>query len=120
MGHLKVAATAAGEIVGAFALGLEEIYRMVDQDGAEDAFGFAQDVLQGLFHMLFGIGESDDADGGGLPDVMEVEFRDGDVEFAAETVFEAAKDLAFVLERVRVRETEFENKQAYGHTRREV
>ena len=70
--------------------------------------------------MLLGIGERDDADGGGLPDVVEVEFSDGDVEFAAETVFEAAKDLALVLEGVRVRETEFENEQAYGHFRREV
>jgi hypothetical protein len=88
---------------------------VVDQDGAEDAFGFAQDVLQGFFHVLLGIGESDDADGRGLPDVVEVEFGDGDVEFAAETVFEAAKDLALVLKGVRVWEAEFENEQAYGH-----
>jgi hypothetical protein len=101
-------------------LTLQEVCGVVDQDGAEDAFGFAQDVLQGFFHVLFGVGESDDADGGGLPHVVEVEFGDGDVEFAAETVFEAAEDLPLVLKRVRVREAEFENEQAYGHIGREV
>ena len=99
---------------------LQEVYRVIDQDRAEEAFGFAQDVLQGFFHVLLGVRESDDADGGGLPDVVEVEFGDGDVEFAAETVFEAAKDLPLVLEGVCVWEAEFENKQAYGHFRREV
>src|SRR5258707_5909524 len=98
---------------------LQEVYGVVDQDRAEDAFGFAQDVLQGFFHVLLGIGESDDADGRGLPNVVEVEFGDGDVEFAAETIFEAAEDLALVLEGVRVRETEVENEQAYGHIGRE-
>jgi hypothetical protein len=72
-------------------------------------------VLQGFFHVLLGIGESDDADGGRLPNVVEVEFSDGDIEFVAETVFEAAKDLTLVLERVRVWQAEFENEQAYGH-----
>jgi hypothetical protein len=100
-------------------LTLQEVCGVVDQDRAEDAFGFAQDVLQGFFHVLLGIGESDDADGRGLPNVVEVEFGDGDVEFAAETIFEAADDLALVLEGVRVRETEFENEQAYRHIGRE-
>jgi hypothetical protein len=90
---------------------------VIDQDRAEEAFGFAQDVLQGFFHVLLGVGEGDDADGGGLPDVVEVKFGDGDVEFAAQTVFKAAKDLALVLERVRVWQAEFENEQAYGHFR---
>jgi hypothetical protein len=99
---------------------LQEVYGVIDQDRAEEAFGFAQDVLQGFFHVLLGVRESDDADGGGLPDVVEVELSYGNVEFAAETVFEAAKDLTLVLEGVRVWEAEFENKQAYGHFRREV
>jgi hypothetical protein len=34
---------------------------MVDQDGAEEAFSFAQDMLQRFFHVLLGVGESDDA-----------------------------------------------------------
>jgi hypothetical protein len=36
---------------------------MVDQDGAEEAFGFAQDVLQRFFDVLLGVGESNDAYG---------------------------------------------------------
>ncbi len=93
---------------------------MIYQDGAQQAFGFAQDVLQGLFDVLFGIGESDDADGGGLPDVLKIQFGDGDVEFAAEAVLEAAEDLALVLKGVGIREAEFESEEAYGHFRREV
>jgi hypothetical protein len=68
--------------------------------------------------MLFGVGESDDTDGGGLPDILETDFGDGDVEFAAQAIPEAADDLALVLERVSVRETEFESEQAYGHSKR--
>ena len=88
---------------------------MVDEDGTQLAFGFTQDVLKRFFHMLFGVGESDDPDGGGLPDILEIEFGDGDVELAAEAVFEAADDLALVLERMRVGEAEFESEQANGH-----
>jgi hypothetical protein len=93
---------------------------VVDQDGAEEAFSFAEDVLQRFFHVLLRIGESDDADGGGLPDVVEVHFSYGDVEFAAEAVLEAANDLALILERVGVWEPEFESKQANGHFSTEV
>jgi hypothetical protein len=91
---------------------------MVDQDGAQEAFGFAQDVLQGFFHVLLGIGEGNDADDGGLPDFVEVHFGDGDIEFAAKAILEAAKNLTLVLERVSIRETEFESEEAYGHLKR--
>jgi hypothetical protein len=93
---------------------------VVDQDGAEEALGFAQDVLQGFFDVLFGIGEGDDADSRGLPDVLEIQFGDGDVEFTSQAVSEAADDLALVLERVRVGEAELESEEAYRHFRREV
>jgi len=99
---------------------LQKFDGVVNQDGAELALGFAEDTLQGFFDVLLGVGEGDDADGGGLPDVVKIEFSDGDIEFATEAGFEAAEDLALVLEGVRVRETEFENEQAYGHIGREV
>ncbi len=69
---------------------------MIYQGTAQDAVRFGQDVLQRFFHVLLGVGEGNYADGGGLPDVMKIQLGDGDVEFAAETVFQAAKDLALV------------------------
>src|SRR5258708_37282130 len=92
---------------------------MVDQDGAELALRFAEDTLQGFFDVLLGVGERDDADGGGLPDVVKIEFSDGDVELATETGFEAAEDLALVLEGVGVGELQVEEEEAYGHFSRE-
>jgi hypothetical protein len=77
-------------------------------------------VLQGFFHVLLGVGEGNDADDGGLPDVMEVHFGNGDIEFAAKAIFEAAKDLTLVLERVGVGEAEFESEEAYGHCKESI
>jgi hypothetical protein len=88
---------------------------MIDEDGAENALSFGQDMLEGLFDVLFGVGEGNDADGGGLPDVVKIEFGDGDVEFVAEAGFEASEDLPLVLEGVGVGELQFEEEEAYGH-----
>jgi hypothetical protein len=51
-----------------------------------------------------------------LPDVVEVHFGYGDVEFAAEAVLKASENLALVLKRVGVWEPEFESEEAYGHS----
>jgi hypothetical protein len=78
-------------------------------------------MLQGFFHMLLGIGQSDNANGGGLPDVVKIQFGDGDIKFMTETILEAADHLALILEGMRVGKAEFESEQAYGHwTRREI
>jgi hypothetical protein len=95
-GNLKVAATTARENCPWDALALQEIYGVIYQGAAQDAVRFGQNVLQRFFHVLLGVGEGDYADGGGLPDVMKIQLGDGDVEFAAETVFQAAEDLALV------------------------
>jgi hypothetical protein len=101
--------------VGGACAGSQDIDGVIDEDWAEDALGFGEDVLQGFLDMLLGVGESDDADGGGLPNVVKIEFGDGDVEFAAEAGFEAAEDLALVLEGVGVGKLQFEEEQAYWH-----
>jgi hypothetical protein len=88
---------------------------VIDEDGAEDALGFGEDVLEGFFDVLLGVGEGDNADGGGLPNVVEIKFGNGDVEFAAETVLEAAEDLALVLEGMGVGELQFEEEETHGH-----
>ncbi len=95
-GNLKVAATTALENCRGGALALQEIYGVIYQGTPQDAVRFGQDALQRFFHVLLGVGEGDYADGGGLPDVMKIQLGDGDVEFAAETVFQAAEDLALV------------------------
>src|ERR1051325_6302452 len=78
-------------------------------------------MLQGFFHMLLGIGQSDNANGGGLPDRVKIQFGDGDIKFMTETILEAADHLALILEGMRVGKAEFESEQAYGHwTRREI
>src|SRR6267154_1139530 len=96
---------------------LQKFDGVVDQDGTELALGFAEDTLQGFFDVLLGVGEGDDADGGRLPDIVKIEFSDGDVELAAETGFEAAENLALVLEGVGVGELQVEKEEAYGHFR---
>jgi hypothetical protein len=75
----------------------ENIYRVIDQDRAEDALSFGQDVLQRYFDVLFGVGHRDNADGGALPDVVKVEFGYGNVELAAQAILEAAQNLTLVL-----------------------
>src|ERR1700730_7874301 len=86
----------------------EKIHRVIDQNAAQDAVGFFENVLQGLFYVLFGVRKGDDADGRALPDVVEVQFGDGDVEFAAQAVFQAAEDLALVLQGASVGNVQFE------------
>ena len=81
---------------------------MVDQDWTKDALRFAQDLLQGFLHVLLGVGKRDDANGGALPDVVKIELRNGDVEFAAQAVLEAAENLALVLQRTGMRDVQFE------------
>jgi hypothetical protein len=93
---------------------------MIDQDRAQDALGFGQDVLQRFLNVLLGVGQRDYTDGGTLPDVVKIELGDGDVEFAAETILEAAEDLALVLEGASVRDVQFERQQADGHSEKQM
>lgn len=88
---------------------------MIDQDRAENTLGFGQNVLQGFFHVLLGIGESDHANGGRLPDIVKIQLGHGDVEFAAEAILEAAKDLALVLEGASVRDVKLQCQQTDWH-----
>jgi len=65
--------------------------------------------------MLLGVGERNDANGGRLPDIVKIQLGHGDVEFAAEAILEAAKDLALVLEGASVRDVEFQRQQTDRH-----
>ena len=61
-------------------------------------FAIFKDVTEGLLDEAGLIGERDDADYRGLPIVVVLEFGYGYVEFAADTIFETAEDLALVFE----------------------
>jgi hypothetical protein len=65
------------------------------------------------------VGDTDDADGRLIPEQARVKFGDGNVERGSETIFEAARDLAFVFERVSGFDAKFESKES-DHERSEV
>ena len=81
---------------------------MVDQNRAENALGFGQDMLQGFFDVLFGVGKRDYADSGTLPDVVKVQLGDRDIELVAQPVLQAAEDLTLVLEGAGVRDVQLQ------------
>jgi hypothetical protein len=75
---------------------LDDFEILVDEGGAQDAVGFVQNFVQHFSYVFFFVGQRDDTDDGALPGVVVIEFGDGYIEFAAQLVFEAAQDLAFV------------------------
>lgn len=78
-------------------------------------FAIFEDVAEGLFDEAGLVGEGDDADDGGLPIIVMLEFGDGYVEAMAETVFEAAENLALVFEGVSVWNANVEGEDTYWH-----
>src|ERR1017187_13063 len=73
-----------------------------------DAGGGALDVFHQAVEVVAGVGDGDGADGGLVPEVRRIELGDRDIERGAEAVFDAAHNLALVLERVRRFDAEFE------------
>lgn len=100
--------------------GLQDVNGVINEDRPEDALRFFKNVLQGFLNVLFGVGKRDHADGGGLPNVVEVEFCNGDIELAPQTIFEATNDLPLVLEGAGVRNLQLENQQSNGHRKRRL
>ena len=86
----------------------------IDEGAAEEPSGLAFGLFEYLGGALAGTGDGDDGDEGVLPDVLEVDFGDGDVVGAAEAVLEAEDVVAFFLEGVAVFEAKFEGEDADG------
>jgi hypothetical protein len=61
------------------------------------------------------VGDGGEAEGGGVPGEGFVEFGDGDVEAVLDFFFQAADDLAAVLEGVSVLDAELDREGGYGH-----
>ena len=81
---------------------------MIDQAAAEKSFGIFQDALQRVFHKACLIGQSYNSDGEALPEILMFNFGDGHIEFLAQAVFQAAQNLALILERMCFRKVNLE------------
>jgi len=93
---------------------------MIDQRAAKNTLRFGEHVLQRFLDVLLGIRQCDDAHSGALPDIVKIKLRDGDVELAAQTILEAAENLALVLQGTSVRDVQFESQQANGHSKKDT
>jgi len=81
---------------------------MIDQSAAEKSFGIFQDTLQRVFDETGLIGQRYNSDGEALPEILMLEFGDGDIEFLAQAIFQAAQNLPLILERMCFRKVNLE------------
>jgi hypothetical protein len=81
---------------------------MIDQAAAEKSFGIFQDALQRVFYEAGLIGQSYNSDGEALPEILMFDFGDGDIEFLAQAIFQAAQNLPLILERMCFRKVNLE------------
>jgi hypothetical protein len=66
-----------------------------------DACGLPLHILHQSIEISARVGDADHPKGGTIPQAAGIEFGDRNVETGAQTVFQAAQHLAFVLERLR-------------------
>jgi hypothetical protein len=88
---------------------------MIGEVAAEMEFTIFEDVAEGLFDEAGLAGEGNNADDGVIPNVLMLEFGDGNVEAAANAIFEAANDLALIFEGVSFGNADVESEKADGH-----
>src|SRR5262249_45729106 len=75
----------------------------------------APDLLEAGFEHFAGGGDAHQSQGGALPKILVVDFRDGHVELAPDLILEAAQDLALLLEGMRADEVDFHHAKADVH-----
>src|SRR5271165_3873176 len=96
-------------------LPLQELGKRIGHLGASvvsDASGGALDVLHQPLKIIARVGDRYHANGSLIPKRAGVKLRHGDVKRAAQTVLEAARNLPFVLERVRRFDAKFEAEES--------
>jgi len=76
---------------------------------------FALNVAHQAFEVIAGVGDTDYAQGGPLPQVRRINFRDRDVEGISQPVFYAAQDLAFVFKGMRSFNAQFQSEIGDRH-----
>src|ERR1700744_6064647 len=84
---------------------------------AHDALGSAFDLLDLAAQVIAGSRDRNDADRRALPGDSLIQLRDRDIEALAQPVFQRADDLAPVLQRPRLFDTNFKRELGYGHCR---
>jgi len=88
---------------------------MIDQPATKKSFGIFQDALKRVLYEAGLIGQRYDSDGEALPEILMLDFGDGDIEFFAQAIFQAAQNLPLLLERMCFRKVNLEREQANGH-----
>ena len=96
-------------------LSLHDLNGLVDQHRAKNPVCFVQSLLQNFPNVFLFGRERYNADDGALPDVLMIELRNGDVEFDALLVLQAAQNLPLILERLRISKVQLQRKQSYRH-----
>jgi len=77
-----------------------------------DPRGGTLHVLHQSVEIVARIGDAHDADSRAVPYGAGVEFRDRDIETAAQPVFQAAQNLPLILERLRRFDVKFEREES--------
>ena len=97
--------------VDGFAAGLHDLDVALHDAFGRAALGIFERQLQRLQGILFIGSDGRDADCSALPQLLMIRFGDGDIEFRAQAVSEAADDHSLVLERLGVRDVDVESQQ---------
>src|SRR6516164_2088438 len=90
---------------------------MAHDQRAKKVVGFGQDSLQCFFDVVVFIGKRHHADDRTLPGILKIQFRNGYIKMRSQAIFQAAQNLPLVLERVRLRNMQFQGEQSNGHDR---
>src|SRR5258708_2453636 len=89
--------------------------RDISPEVVRDARGVSFHVFHQSVQIVARAGNAYHTNGGAVPKAAGIEFSDRNVETGAQTVFEAADDPPFVLERLRRFDMEFEGEKCDGH-----
>ena len=81
---------------------------MIDEVAAQQVFGLIEDGLQGLLEVGGVVRKAHDADLSALPGFLMIEFGNSDVEAGTQPILQAAQDLAFVFQGMRVGNEDFQ------------
>jgi hypothetical protein len=81
---------------------------MIDQAAAQKSFGIFQDALQRVFYEPGLIGERYYSYREALPEILMLDFSDGDIEFFPQPIFQATQHLPLILERMCFRKMNLE------------
>src|SRR5258705_10029593 len=80
----------------------------------QDPVGLRQNLLQGLFHMMFFIRQRHHTDHRSLPGILEIQFRHRHIKMCPQAILQAAKHLPLILQRLRLRDMQLQCEKSTG------